>query len=677
MHVAPPYRADIDGLRAVAVLAVVGFHAFPTLVKGGFVGVDVFFVVSGYLISAIVLGALTKDRFSFTEFYARRIRRIFPALIVVLIAGSVLGFLLLYSFELRALGKDTFFSALFLSNAVSWLETGYFDPRAGFRPLLHLWSLGVEEQFYIVWPFLLWLFWQKEWDWGILLIAGVVLSFSLSVLTTYRAPSAAFYFPVTRLWELSAGGLLAYMTLIVGGAAADDGSERKPDAVYPRPWRGKWLSAPTVAEIFSLSGLLLVAAAVSFVDRASSFPGWWALLPTAGAWLLIAAGPNASLNHYLLASRPLVYIGLISYPLYLWHWVLLSFLGFFDFGRAQIAVVAATTLVSVALAGLTYRFVEVKIRSSRGLRYVGLLSAGLCVVGAYGGVQFLLGYGRLSSSRDIGQASGDWTYPGRNGKAVVVGKGPVGILFTGDSHIEQYWPRVNYLIDRMDHAPAVTFFTDEGCPPLPHVNRFKPGFDCEAIYRAWTGIAARADIKSVVLGAYWEIYFIGGYDDDGNDGPLLYKTDESGRAPMKAGTPQFTQVFEELARELSNLRSSGKRIYIVLSNPTSRRFSPMLFLPDRISGAPRDVATSIVKSDFEAFNRPINEALRRLAKESGAELIDPVADMCPTDVCSVVGARGLPIYRDSNHMRASWARDNAKFMDRVFDELRPCVSAGC
>ena len=214
------YRPDIDGLRAIAVLAVIGFHAFPAWIRGGFVGVDVFFVISGYLISTILLTGMERGSFRFSQFYIRRIRRIFPALIVVLLACMVAGWLVLFSFEYKALGKHVAGSAAFVSNFVLWNEAGYFDKAAETKPLLHIWSLGIEEQFYIVWPLLLYLIWKRKAATLalLLLLLARQLCFQCALVLD---PAADFYSPLTRFWELMAGAVLAYLSLYRADPAVD------------------------------------------------------------------------------------------------------------------------------------------------------------------------------------------------------------------------------------------------------------------------------------------------------------------------------------------------------------------------------------------------------------------------------------------------------------------------
>src|SRR5437870_5550894 len=208
----PKYRPDIDGLRALAVLSVVAFHAFPTSLPGGFLGVDVFFVISGYLISTIILENLDKGAFSLAEFYGRRVRRIFPALLVVLLASYVFGWLALLADEYAQLGKHIAAGAGFVSNLVLWNEVGYFDRSADTKPLLHLWSLGIEEQFYLAWPLLLWFSWKRRFVAPVVL-ALAALSFIATALWSNVDAVATFYSPLTRFWELLGGSMLAWLAL--------------------------------------------------------------------------------------------------------------------------------------------------------------------------------------------------------------------------------------------------------------------------------------------------------------------------------------------------------------------------------------------------------------------------------------------------------------------------------
>ncbi|MDO8436823.1 MAG: acyltransferase [Nitrosomonadaceae bacterium] len=286
----PKYRADIDGLRAIAVLLVVTYHAFPSLVKGGFIGVDIFFVISGFLISTIIFESLERNSFSFVEFYSRRIRRIFPALLLVLIASYVFGWFALYADDYKQLGKHIAWGAGFVSNFVLWNETGYFDNAAETKPLLHLWSLGIEEQFYIIWPLLLWFAWKQRMNLLIITIAFALISFALNIGKVRSDTIAAFYSPQTRFWELMAGSILAYVTLYKQNIFPS--FKERFDTSLCSIIRVRVLQANgmMLSNIQSMVGALLIAIGILVITDREPFPGWRALLPVAGAGLIISAG---------------------------------------------------------------------------------------------------------------------------------------------------------------------------------------------------------------------------------------------------------------------------------------------------------------------------------------------------------------------------------------------------
>lgn len=358
----PKYRPDIDGLRAVAVLAVVAFHAFPSWMKGGFIGVDVFFVISGYLISIIIFENLDKGTFSFAEFYARRIKRIFPALLLVLIACFTFGWFALLADEYKKLGKHIAAGAGFISNFILWNEAGYFDNSAETKPLLHLWSLGIEEQFYIVWPLLLWFSWKRKFNLLTITIVVAIASFILNLKGVKQDLVATFYSPQTRFWELLSGSLLAWATLY----KKDTFTNVKHKLDY-------WLSrivfsekqdndGKTLANALSFLGLLLLVYGFWRINKELSFPGKWALVPVLGAVLIITAGSKAWVNRIILSNKIAVWFGLISFPLYLWHWPILSFARIIESELPSRNIRIAAVIVSIALAWLTYKIVERPLR---------------------------------------------------------------------------------------------------------------------------------------------------------------------------------------------------------------------------------------------------------------------------------------------------------------------------
>lgn len=358
----PKYRPDIDGLRAIAVLSVVIYHAFPKFIRGGFIGVDIFFVISGFLISTIIMGSLERNSFSFIEFYSRRIKRIFPALLLVLIASFVFGWFALLADEYKQLGKHIAGVAGFISNFLFWNESGYFDNSAETKPLLHLWSLGIEEQYYIVWPLLLWLAWGKRFNLLTSTIVVAVISFALNISKVHGDAVATFYSPQTRFWELLTGSALAYMTL-----------HRR--SIFPKlkhkldMWLGQMIYAQapetngkTLHNVQSVFGAALILTGLLVITKERHFPGWWAVLPTLGAVLIISAGVHSWFNRVVLSNRVLVWFGLISFPLYLWHWPLLSFARIIESETPSRQIRIVAVLTSIALAWLTYRLVEKPIR---------------------------------------------------------------------------------------------------------------------------------------------------------------------------------------------------------------------------------------------------------------------------------------------------------------------------
>ncbi|WP_027921481.1 acyltransferase family protein [Pseudomonas sp. URMO17WK12:I12] len=365
----PKYRPDIDGLRALAVLSVVAFHAFPSIIHGGFVGVDVFFVISGYLISSIIFGSLEKNSFSFGEFYSRRVNRIFPALLLVLAASWVFGWFTLLADEYMQLGKHIAGGSVFLSNFVLLGEAGYFDNTAETKLLLHLWSLGIEEQFYLIWPLLLWAAWKVRLNALLLVVITAAISFALNIAFIQSDSVGTFYSPQTRFWELLVGSFLAYMTM-------------NKDKIFPN-WRAE--SSLVLRNIQSIIGVACLAVAFAVITKADKFPGWWAILPTAGAALIIAAGPSAWFNRVILSNRVFVWFGLISFPLYLWHWPLLTFARIIESAVPSVTVRCLAVLLAIVLSLITYRFVERPLRTGgRGTKKTAVLIGFMVVTGIAG-----------------------------------------------------------------------------------------------------------------------------------------------------------------------------------------------------------------------------------------------------------------------------------------------------
>lgn len=367
----PKYRPDIDGLRTVAVISVLIFHGFPDVLPGGFVGVDVFFVISGFLISSIILKSLATKQFSIWHFYERRIRRLFPVLIVVLLFSLLVGWWFLTPLELQALAKQTIGGAAFVANLILAADSGYFSEVSETNPLLHLWSLGIEEQFYLLWPLILWFFYWRKWPIWIALTLCLGGSFIYGYYLSLGNLKLAFYIPFSRFWEMIVGAVLAWW------------------ALQPRARVKTAESATYWDHLLSILGVVFFLVALATLSPSSQFPGWRAIWPVLSALCFIAAGPYAWVNRYVLSRPLMVWVGLISYPLYLWHWPLLAYFHGVSYAippQWHVPIISTLLLLSVLLAWLSYRYIETPLRGGQLGRQKlrGLILAMLGVVGIAG-----------------------------------------------------------------------------------------------------------------------------------------------------------------------------------------------------------------------------------------------------------------------------------------------------
>lgn len=672
----PKYRPDIDGLRAISIFAVVAYHAFPTDISGGFVGVDVFFVISGFLISTIIFNNLNNRTFSFYEFYIRRIKRIFPALILVLFTSFVFGWYTLFTDEYKLLGKHMAASTLFLSNIALWGEAGYFDSASELKPLLHLWSLGVEEQFYIIWPLIIYLLWKLKFGllFPIVFMGGI--SFYLNIHYVVDKPTAVFYFPISRFWELLAGGFLAYVTI------NPSKSSYLPDFITLL--LDNYIER--IKDLQSVLGIVLILYAIFAYDQDTVFPGWAASLPVIGAFLLISAGANACINRIFLSNPTIVWFGLISYPLYLWHWP------FFSFSRIvspifdnTISVKVLLILVSVLFAWLTYRYVEVPVRRSKSLRIVMILVAlmgMLLVLSLYVFKQSIAprvpeAWKKVSDARLDRNAPRGWL--NKELQPIVLGdksKEP-SILFFGDSHMEQYYPRIHANASaQLGGTDAVIIATAGGCPPINNVERIdvKVPIGCPEFFEAAMTLALSSSIKKVVLGAYWDGYFLGRPALDVNSklgtGRLYHTDDHQIKTPVEVDSDQYDRLFEKLERSISLMKKEGKEVYIILSNPASVLYDPQYYIRsyNRLSlENPNPVFPILSREEVEKELFGVSERLRTVAERTGAIALDPLDDICSLDVC-VTEVDGIPINQDVDHLSSSYVLKHIKFLDRTFTD---------
>ncbi len=648
----PKYRSDIDGLRALSILAVVGYHIFPNWVTGGFVGVDIFFVISGFLISTIIFQSLRDDKFSFIEFYAHRVRRIFPALILVMACCLILGWYVLLPSEFEYLGKHIAASAAFVQNIVLSRESGYFDIASDLKPLNHLWSLAIEEQFYAIFPLLMWGAWRLRIDLLTLVAAICGISFIVNTVDVHYDPTATFFLLRGRAWELMAGALLAGAML---------GIPRGNRFQFSRSY-GPWVKISAfcrklvpegpsrphtqtslVDSLLSLAGLGLILYAVFGFDRTMPYPGAWAVVPVLGGILLIFSGTNACVNRLLLSNRVMVFIGLISYPLYLWHWPLLSYLTIIDNASPPLNVRVLVAVVSIVMAWLTYRFIERPIRVNKRLRTTAAASLPVAMA-------LLLGLGLDakhfyrdydSATTNIIQAWNFQGYPDAYGMhgdkrydLSALGHGTSNrILFVGDSHAWQYWETfADLLKGRSGDSTELLVVLPKGFPPeLPN------------------GVFGDPTISIVVFSYFWA---------------LNYGTSKVDRHRIPPATSsemdQLDRRWEALTK---SLLKAGKRVYFVLDNPFGREIEPRFLVQRSLLHGIRIMITPLPKTRAMSRDEPVRSRLLKIVQETGSQAIDPMQYLCDATLCPALYPDGMPIYKDYDHLSDETVIKHVRYLD--------------
>jgi peptidoglycan/LPS O-acetylase OafA/YrhL len=642
------YRPDIDGLRAVAVGLVVLFHAWPKWLRSGFIGVDVFFVISGFLITSIILKDLKRRSFTIRGFYVRRIRRIFPALVTVVLAVLAFGWYVLLKQEFSQLGKHVAAAAAFVSNLVLWSEAGYWDNESVTKPLLHLWSLGVEEQFYLVWPIAMALCFRVRF--GILAFLALTLagSFLYGLYATFKHPAEAYFSPVTRFWELASGGLVAYAM-----------SKRNP--LLPKPL------------LVSSIGLVLLVLGAVLIKGQADFPGAWALLPVLGTCALIAAGNASFINRRLLGNRLMVKIGLVSYPFYLWHWPLLSFGYIIEGEKPDPLIKVALVLAALALAFLTYHLIERPVQQAPDRRRAiqGLVAAMAC----FGVLGMMVKLGLLQErmpsnavARYMG-ALNDLGFPDPAMKPLrykaslfqqLEGKGSGTTVLIGDSVMEQYAPLVSQgLRDARFDRRRVIFATQGGCPPIEgavRLPRLRYPTCTTTVSDAWR-LAASSEVDTVVIAASWYGYFADWQND--------VQMPVGGHLQTFPARPAHQAAYATLQQSVARLTRAGKRVWLILQPPSGNLFDPR----SMITGSrfdemkPRTGMEPFTVERFYRDNAEPRQRLLQIAQATGATPIDPVDTICRDGICPTVNAAGEPIYTDPVHMRPFYVRSMVHYLD--------------
>jgi peptidoglycan/LPS O-acetylase OafA/YrhL len=485
------YRPDIDGLRAIAVLAVVGYHAFPARIPGGYIGVDIFFVISGYLITDIIFRKMLAGSFTIIDFYERRVRRIFPALIIVTVVTFAIGWFYLPPRDLQSLGTNIAGGAIFIQNIVLLGQVGYFDLAAARKPLLHLWSLGIEEQYYIAWPLILLAVRRWKANAVSLTFVLIIASFWLDLAILKKNVDLAFYLPFTRAWELLVGSSSSIWLITAKDVPVavwtttecQKACVRVENVLQQLVWApGTAPRGNLIPEFFAIGAIAAIVGAVYRFSASTPYPGTFTLVPVLAATLLLLTS-SSWINRFFLSSRPMVFIGLISYPLYLWHYPLMAYARILWADAVPKGVMIAAVIASAILAWLTYRCVERPIRFSKSRRHgkIAALMAGMAAVGAVGLIADKTGGlpiripGEIRGYMLTGEeTSVNW----RRSKCLLLpdqgasnfadecsGSGKRPMLFVwGDSYAAALYAGLNQLSDQ--HGYSVAEYTASACPPL-------------------------------------------------------------------------------------------------------------------------------------------------------------------------------------------------------------------
>lgn len=622
------YRPDIDGLRAVAVLPVVLFHAGIPGFSGGYVGVDVFFVISGYLITSILSSEMATGHFSLVSFYERRIRRILPALFTVIFISTIAALFILLPDEMKEFGKSVVATILFASNILFWQEDGYFDTEAEAKPLLHTWSLAVEEQFYIVFPIALWLCYRylpRYVPWAV--AVATASSFVLSIIAQTHWPQANFYLPFPRAWELLLGSMLALN-------------------LFPQ------IRVAVLRNGIAFAGLVAIFSSVLVYDGETPFPGPAALLPTLGAAAIIYAGMGgSSYIKEILGHRPIVFIGLVSYSFYLWHWPVLVFSKMFVLRDLTHLEAAIAVLASFLLAVLSWHYIERPFRTRSTLKdrarlfsatfasMAAFIVAGSIFVATSGLPQRVPEGARQIASASLESESFGKRYDCATSRLIKFHKyGPCeigipdarpSIAVWGDSHAMAMTTLFDELFRK--HGISGILVSTPGCPPVFGLERIAYDIPCSTMGKSFLDLIERNGIKKVVLVSSWNgIFFEKNSIYDGS----VSSDDTSRFENVRAGLHATFQILNE------------RKMEVAFMMPTPGAKEPV----------PQTMARSVV------FHRHAHIEVSGEDYRTRKNLLISIIESSPAPIDAVVDVEGLlcrqtcdvvrdshSLYFDSNH----------------------------
>ena len=629
------YRADIDGLRAIAIIAVILFHINQSWIPGGFAGVDIFFVISGYLISSHIFSELDANTFSLARFYERRIRRIFPALAVVMGVVTIASLCLFLPTELIAFGKSLAAASLSGSNILFWRESGYFQLDSQLKPLLHTWSLAVEEQFYILFPcFLLILRRILPRYVAPMIVLAWTTSFALIVwATTHGQETAGFFLLPTRAWELLTGSCLAL------------GLVRLPETRM-------------ASNSLALAGIAAIIGSCFVMTPQMAHLGAWLIIPVLGAAALIHSASKTSFVNRVLTTRMFVFLGLISYSLYLWHWPVFVFTRYVLIEEPGMIAISLMLAVTLLISVLSWKFIEkpfrnknrtynrTKVFGSFLLINLAFLLIGVAIFKA-NGLPNRFPEKVISLAATPKGVVGSYE-PFFGGERIVLGEQndlPPKILLWGDSHANSVSPAVDQIAKK--HHASVLMLKEAGCMPYTDVTIEQALFCKNFTPAVVKTLAEHPEIKTVILVGRWSAY------------PRWWSntTSPTGNAETRE---KFSRTFLSTVESLSK---DGRKVIIVAEPPRVAYSVPSVLARMELYGREFDIRPS--RSEYltsQAFNFDLFE---KAHKDYGAVIIYPHETFCGSDLCDVIH-EGQSLYFDGNHLSVAGADYIAKHFESVF-----------
>lgn len=646
----------IDGIRALAIFLVLFFHIFPNNFTGGYIGVDIFFVISGYLITRVISNQIKTTQFGFKNFLFNRITRLLPALLVTLIFSIIFGWIILLPLEYKELNKQLISSGFFASNFLFIFESGYFDPASSKKVFLHLWSLGVEAQFYILWPILYIKSKKLKISSSILACALIILSFTLNLLLN-KHPDINFYNPISRLWEFLIGSLLFF---------------HYPTEIFSRKSK---LPLAIVKITLPWIGLFSIFVIAVYLKPKVNFSGWLAGISVLGTALIMAGGNNHWLNQKIFSNCLIVWIGKISYPLYLWHWIIFYFANRVHNENLSLDVKLLIILVSLFAAWLTHVCIENPIQARKNSSQIFKSLISLLGITILASSFFYLKNGlpiRVEKQfAELELSSTDWNHPGNLNKATFESQdfyfkntgSQHTTLFIGDSSIEQYSPRISELIKtQQNDVNNVVFFTKGACSPIPFVNANFGKTACNLPLVALQYLKQNSTVDTVVVGGAWPIYLTDKYN-------YQYKEKNESQF-ITVGSSGYRSALLSLSLQLQEIAKTKVKVYLMLFIPFGERFDPYALI-DRNLGRYPDVfqitATSFDVDDIQAqLNYSIVQRdLISIANSIGIEIIDPFIYLCKAGQCATLTDDKEAIYKDPGHLSANFASKHANYIDRT------------